>query len=519
MNEIPVDPIQNIIPPIDAVPISTAFDGTPKKRNYLPWILGILVLVIIFTTSFLILTSKSKSTRINSLTQETTTEINEPKTVVTDVLKAQQSGISQKSNSMQRTLEKIDSQQASDFPYHFRYYREKESRNYEFLINKELTKYSTRPAVDDNQSILSPDQSKKAFVKDLFLYISNADGSNPKKIIQVVHNEDIPEASVDGGWGYLLYPLGKTSIVWSSDGKTLYFAAAPEHKMKLFRSSLDGTDIKELAFVNNNYIYSLQPSPDNIYISFLTTDGFGSGAGHSAALRLEKTDGSSLTQISDGNLPNGDEASPIEDLTWVNNKSLLFHAWSIGGGGGVWTVDVNTSKLNLLLNKSFGTPKWHGKDFMAASNNELVVYINRKLHDPIKLPNKIDEFIWSDDGQEILYILSDSNDRYTLYRMTTSTFASQVIVSDQPRIWAIRNLKNKMIAYLTGNGGSYSFDFNVITQGGNSQVLDTENIDYYPFDVMDNLIFYSVMKQSSSDKSYRIAVTDTNTILIIPTNK
>jgi len=56
-------------PPIDDTPISTVFDGMPKKRNYIPWILGILVLVVIFTTSFLILTGKSKSTSTEPLIQ------------------------------------------------------------------------------------------------------------------------------------------------------------------------------------------------------------------------------------------------------------------------------------------------------------------------------------------------------------------------------------------------------------------------------------------------------------------
>ena len=83
MSEVPVSPNQNIISPIDVAPISPTPDVTPKKRNYLPWILGILVLVIVFAISFLILTGKSKSTPINSLTQESPVEISEPKTTPT----------------------------------------------------------------------------------------------------------------------------------------------------------------------------------------------------------------------------------------------------------------------------------------------------------------------------------------------------------------------------------------------------------------------------------------------------
>jgi hypothetical protein len=57
-------------PPIDEVPAPVTPDITPKKRNYLPWILGILAVVVIFTTSFLILIGKSKPTPIGSLTQQ-----------------------------------------------------------------------------------------------------------------------------------------------------------------------------------------------------------------------------------------------------------------------------------------------------------------------------------------------------------------------------------------------------------------------------------------------------------------
>lgn len=55
--------------PIDAVPTPPVLDGTPKKRNYLFWILGILALAVISVTSFLILTGKSKSTPSGSSIQ------------------------------------------------------------------------------------------------------------------------------------------------------------------------------------------------------------------------------------------------------------------------------------------------------------------------------------------------------------------------------------------------------------------------------------------------------------------
>jgi len=65
MTPVPVQPQ----PPIDAAPAQIAPDVTPKQKNYIPWLLGILVLVVISVTPFLILAGKSKSTPTESLVQ------------------------------------------------------------------------------------------------------------------------------------------------------------------------------------------------------------------------------------------------------------------------------------------------------------------------------------------------------------------------------------------------------------------------------------------------------------------
>lgn len=57
-------PSQSQLPPVDVAPAPFMPDPTPKKKNYHPWILGILALVVVLAASFLILTSKSKSTPI-----------------------------------------------------------------------------------------------------------------------------------------------------------------------------------------------------------------------------------------------------------------------------------------------------------------------------------------------------------------------------------------------------------------------------------------------------------------------
>lgn len=61
-------------PPTEAAPTPAVLDEAPKKRNYIPWILGIFILVIIFVTSFLILIGKSKPTPTDSLTQPSDSE-------------------------------------------------------------------------------------------------------------------------------------------------------------------------------------------------------------------------------------------------------------------------------------------------------------------------------------------------------------------------------------------------------------------------------------------------------------
>lgn len=55
-------------PPTEAAPTSAALDGAPKKRNYLPWLLGILGLVVILAISFLVLTDNQKKVKKNPAT-------------------------------------------------------------------------------------------------------------------------------------------------------------------------------------------------------------------------------------------------------------------------------------------------------------------------------------------------------------------------------------------------------------------------------------------------------------------
>ena len=78
MTPVPVQPQ----PPIDTVPAPAVSGATPKKKNYLPWLLGILVLVVIPAAFFLILTSKSKLTPTSNKVKESSAEINEPKTIL-----------------------------------------------------------------------------------------------------------------------------------------------------------------------------------------------------------------------------------------------------------------------------------------------------------------------------------------------------------------------------------------------------------------------------------------------------
>lgn len=56
-------------PPTEAAPTPPALDGTPRKKNYLFWILGILGLTIVLVIILLFFIGKSKSISSGSLTQ------------------------------------------------------------------------------------------------------------------------------------------------------------------------------------------------------------------------------------------------------------------------------------------------------------------------------------------------------------------------------------------------------------------------------------------------------------------
>ena len=83
MNETPINSIEPI--PADTTPAPVMPDVTPKKKNHLPWLLGILALVVILTAFFLVLIVNQNKVKKNPIvinkpkvTSETPIAINDP---------------------------------------------------------------------------------------------------------------------------------------------------------------------------------------------------------------------------------------------------------------------------------------------------------------------------------------------------------------------------------------------------------------------------------------------------------
>ena len=121
----------------------------------------------------------------------------------------------------------------------------------------------------------SPDGSKLAFWKyresrnsSGSIWVANADGSNPRKVID--DNSEIED------------------LTWGPDGETLLFASEREHKgkSKIFRVKLDGSNLETVAEDKKLSFFSPVISPDN---KSLVVGAFPSGSGDSTILLLDLT--------------------------------------------------------------------------------------------------------------------------------------------------------------------------------------------------------------------------------------
>ena len=113
----------------------------------------------------------------------------------------------------------------------------------------------------------SPDESKLAFWKyresrnsSGSIWIANADGTDPKKVID--DNSEVVE------------------LAWDPDGKSILFCSEREHKGKsqIFRVALDGTNLGTVAEDEKLSFFSPVISPDGKYLVVDAYPAHGSGA-------------------------------------------------------------------------------------------------------------------------------------------------------------------------------------------------------------------------------------------------
>lgn len=104
-------------PPIDAVSTSAALDGTPKNRNYLPWLLGILVLLIAISvlTFYQITKGNNKTQPSSGSTQLPVPQYNQ----ILEEIKY--SSLSKNFGGTLPTEEELSFLQSKEFPFTLKY--------------------------------------------------------------------------------------------------------------------------------------------------------------------------------------------------------------------------------------------------------------------------------------------------------------------------------------------------------------------------------------------------------------
>jgi len=111
-------------PSVNTTPAPVMPDVTPKKRNYLPWILGILVLVVFLVTFFLILIGKSKPIPTESLIQESSPSgsIQPPVSSYNQILEdVKYSSLSKKFGNTLPIEAELSLLQSKEFPFTLKY--------------------------------------------------------------------------------------------------------------------------------------------------------------------------------------------------------------------------------------------------------------------------------------------------------------------------------------------------------------------------------------------------------------
>jgi WD40 repeat protein len=243
---------------------------------------------------------------------------------------------------------------------------------------------------------------------ELALWLVNADGSNPRKI-----QELLPPDGVDltpGGDDQMNLLPGLTSyqeLAWSPDGGLVAFVSAHEGQTDLYTATPDG----KVARLTNTPTFEQGPrwSPDATKILFRTTTGFGTGAGWGdAGLAVVARNGEPLQALDAQALAPDRQLGAIPDMLWLGPDLIVAGLWSlIGGNSKVRAITVSSGQVTTVFDQPYSALDWSEpiRQLAIAGTQSPGFYIWMPgAGDPIRVSAEpIEALAWNPQGDALAY--------------------------------------------------------------------------------------------------------------------
>jgi Tol biopolymer transport system component len=271
--------------------------------------------------------------------------------------------------------------------------------------------------------------NRLAVIADDRIYTIDPDGSDR---LDLAHDGSVPTAAV----------------IWSRDGRHLFFVASDRSRTRLLSARPDGQETRvlyEAARIREPfYLYG---SPDDQHVAFLASD-----PQEGMQLHIARTDRPDSTRSAVAGQPNYSSWSP-------DSQSLLVHIGGTRAQAYVGTYDLNAAQTQKIETRpaAFQAPYWSPDSKarwlyarQSGSRAELVIGDENRSRTLTEFDGGI-AFSSSPDGQRVAYALNTS-DSFIYKGLTVIALAdsSSHVIFNGNVLAFFWSPDGKKLAYLTG---------------------------------------------------------------------